>query len=57
MQTLSANMGGSETFEKRSDTVFIPDLPVLPDLGSNGACISTLMSIGNEPNISICFIL
>ncbi|KAL4765477.1 uncharacterized protein BDW70DRAFT_155962 [Aspergillus foveolatus] len=51
MQTLVNLMGGSETFEARLDLMFKPNTSVQA-LGPNGAGITTLMNIGNEPDFA-----
>ncbi|GFF50725.1 uncharacterized glycosidase Rv0584 [Aspergillus udagawae] len=51
METLIDFMGGPDTFEDRLDTMFKPNLSV-QDLGANGAGITTLMNIGNEPDFA-----
>ncbi|KAL2838781.1 glycosyl hydrolase family 92-domain-containing protein [Aspergillus pseudodeflectus] len=51
MKTLIDLMGGPETFEARLDLVFKPNTSVQP-LGPNGAGITTLMNIGNEPDFA-----
>ncbi|KAJ5692453.1 hypothetical protein N7462_001876 [Penicillium macrosclerotiorum] len=51
MLTLIKFMGGAETFESRLDLMFIPNTSV-QDLGANGAGITTLINIGNEPDFA-----
>ncbi|KAL4921840.1 glycosyl hydrolase family 92-domain-containing protein [Aspergillus aurantiobrunneus] len=53
MKTLIDLMGGSETFEARLDLMqkFNPNTSV-QFLGPNGAGITTLMNIGNEPDFA-----
>ncbi|KAF4222888.1 hypothetical protein CNMCM8980_006619 [Aspergillus fumigatiaffinis] len=51
METLIDFMGGPDTFEARLDTMFKPNLSV-QNLGANGAGITTLMNIGNEPDFA-----
>ncbi|KAJ6157867.1 hypothetical protein N7470_005459 [Penicillium chermesinum] len=51
MKTLIKYMGGNATFERRLDTMFQPNLSV-QNLGANGAGITTLINIGNEPDFS-----
>ncbi|GIJ87566.1 hypothetical protein Asppvi_006476 [Aspergillus pseudoviridinutans] len=51
METLIDFMGGPDTFEARLDAMFKPNLSV-QDLGANGAGITTLMNIGNEPDFA-----
>ncbi|PKX91959.1 glycosyl hydrolase 92 [Aspergillus novofumigatus IBT 16806] len=51
METLIDFMGGPATFEARLDTMFKPNLSV-QNLGANGAGITTLMNIGNEPDFA-----
>ncbi|KAL1962334.1 hypothetical protein VTN77DRAFT_9825 [Rasamsonia byssochlamydoides] len=49
METLISFMGGPTTFESRLDLMFKPGVAV-QNLGANGAGITTLMNIGNEPD-------
>ncbi|KAL4810093.1 glycosyl hydrolase family 92-domain-containing protein [Aspergillus unguis] len=51
METLIDLMGGAETFEARLDMMFKPNTSVQA-LGPNGAGITTLMNIGNEPDFA-----
>ncbi|KAL3463002.1 glycosyl hydrolase family 92-domain-containing protein [Aspergillus heterothallicus] len=51
METLIGLMGGPETFEARLDLMFKPNTSV-QQLGPNGAGITTLMNIGNEPDFA-----
>ena len=51
MASLIAFMGGNDTFEKRLDTMFIPGLAT-QNLGVNGAGITTIINIGNEPDFA-----
>ncbi|CAL5866270.1 uncharacterized protein PFLUO_LOCUS477 [Penicillium psychrofluorescens] len=51
MKTLIQFMGGAKTFESRLDMMFKPNTSV-QNLGANGAGISTLMNIGNEPDFA-----
>ncbi|OJJ48684.1 hypothetical protein ASPZODRAFT_158344 [Penicilliopsis zonata CBS 506.65] len=51
VETLIELMGGLETFESRLDKMFEPGVAV-QDLGDNGAGITTLMNIGNEPDFA-----
>ncbi|KAL2835019.1 glycosyl hydrolase family 92-domain-containing protein [Aspergillus cavernicola] len=51
MQTLIDLTGGPDTFEARLDLMFKPNTSIQP-LGPNGAGISTLMNIGNEPDFA-----
>ncbi|KAL3496950.1 glycosyl hydrolase family 92-domain-containing protein [Aspergillus germanicus] len=51
MKTLINLMGGPETFESRLDLMFKPNTSV-QELGPNGAGITTLMNIGNEPDFA-----
>ncbi|KAL4779572.1 glycosyl hydrolase family 92-domain-containing protein [Aspergillus varians] len=51
METLINLMGGPETFETRLDLMFKPNTSVQP-VGPNGAGITTLMNIGNEPDFA-----
>ncbi|CEL07447.1 Putative Glycosyl hydrolase, family 92 protein [Aspergillus calidoustus] len=51
MKTLIDLMGGPETFEARLDLMFKPNTSV-QQLGPNGAGITTLMNIGNEPDFA-----
>ncbi|KAL4931249.1 uncharacterized protein BDV17DRAFT_257467 [Aspergillus undulatus] len=51
VETLIDFMGGIEAFEARLDLMFKPNTSVQP-LGPNGAGITTLMNIGNEPDFA-----
>ncbi|OKL58141.1 hypothetical protein UA08_06477 [Talaromyces atroroseus] len=51
VETLIEFMGGSSTFESRLDLMFVPGV-AKQDLGANGAGITTLMNIGNEPDFA-----
>lgn len=51
MQTLIQFMGGSDMFERRLDHIFMPNTAE-QDLGANGAGITTIMNIGNEPDFA-----
>ncbi|RAL10842.1 uncharacterized protein BO97DRAFT_444331 [Aspergillus homomorphus CBS 101889] len=51
MQTLIDLMGGADTFESRLDLMFAPNMSV-QDLGPNGAGITTILNIGNEPDFA-----
>ncbi|EMC98467.1 glycoside hydrolase family 92 protein [Baudoinia panamericana UAMH 10762] len=51
MQTLIQFMGGSAEFERRLDYIFQPNTSE-QNLGANGAGITTLMNIGNEPDFA-----
>ncbi|KAF5858423.1 hypothetical protein ETB97_004418 [Aspergillus alliaceus] len=51
METLIGLMGGPDTFESRLDLMFKPNMSV-QDLGPNGAGITTLINIGNEPDFA-----
>ncbi|KAK4899433.1 hypothetical protein LTR27_003166 [Elasticomyces elasticus] len=51
MQTLIQFMGGAVEFERRLDYIFLPNTSE-QDLGANGAGITTLMNIGNEPDFA-----
>ncbi|KAL2003273.1 hypothetical protein VTN02DRAFT_4483 [Thermoascus thermophilus] len=51
METLIKFMGGPETFESRLDLMFKPNMS-RQSLGANGAGITTLMNIGNEPDFA-----
>jgi len=51
MQTLIEFMGGPEAFESRLDYIFQPGT-AQQDLGANGAGITTIMNIGNEPDFA-----
>ncbi|KAJ5460041.1 uncharacterized protein N7458_001593 [Penicillium daleae] len=50
-ETLIELMGGPETFESRLDLMFQPNTSV-QNLGANGAGITTLINIGNEPDFA-----
>jgi putative alpha-1,2-mannosidase len=51
MKTLIQFMGGDDEFERRLDYIFMPGTSE-QDLGANGAGITTLMNIGNEPDFA-----
>ncbi|KAL1872506.1 hypothetical protein Plec18167_006624 [Paecilomyces lecythidis] len=51
METLIEFMGGSATFESRLDLMFKPNMS-RQNLGANGAGITTLINIGNEPDFA-----
>jgi len=51
MQTLIEFMGGAQAFESRLDYIFQPNT-VQQDLGANGAGITSIMNIGNEPDFA-----
>ncbi|CAI7577048.1 unnamed protein product [Penicillium glandicola] len=51
VKTLIEFMGGPRVFESRLDLMFKPNMSV-QDLGANGAGITTLMNIGNEPDFA-----
>lgn len=51
MKSLISKMGGPTTFEKRLDEMFVPDAP-RQSLGNNGAGITTIFNIGNEPDFA-----
>ncbi|KAI0152810.1 glycosyl hydrolase [Xylariaceae sp. FL1272] len=51
METLIEFMGGAEKFEERLDFIFKPNSSE-QDLSANGAGITTLMNIGNEPDFA-----
>ncbi|KAJ5549124.1 hypothetical protein N7513_006358 [Penicillium frequentans] len=51
VETLIKFMGGSETFDSRLDMMFKSNMAI-QDLGDNGAGITTLMNIGNEPDFA-----
>ncbi|EME46957.1 glycoside hydrolase family 92 protein [Dothistroma septosporum NZE10] len=51
METLISFMGGADEFERRLDYIFQPNTSE-QDLGANGAGITTLMNIGNEPDFA-----
>lgn len=51
MQTLIQFMGGETEFERRLDYIFMPGTGE-QDLGANGAAITTIMNIGNEPDFA-----
>ncbi|KAK3048750.1 hypothetical protein LTR09_009862 [Extremus antarcticus] len=51
METLIQFMGGESEFERRLDYIFQPGTSE-QDLGANGASITTLMNIGNEPDFA-----
>ena len=51
MQTLIDFMGGPTAFESRLDYIFQPGTSQ-QNLGANGAGISSIMNIGNEPDFA-----
>ncbi|KAI2838417.1 CAZyme family GH92 [Aspergillus niger] len=51
METLIDYMGGADTFESRLDIMFEPNMSV-QNLGANGAGITTIINIGNEPDFA-----
>lgn len=51
MQTLIQFMGGPTEFERRLDYIFQPNTSE-QNLGANGAAITTIMNIGNEPDFA-----
>ncbi|ROW02940.1 hypothetical protein VSDG_01734 [Cytospora chrysosperma] len=51
METLVQFMGGNDEFERRLDYIFIPNTTE-QDLHENGAGITTIMNIGNEPDFA-----
>lgn len=51
MQSLIQFMGGEDEFERRLDYIFQANTSE-QDLGANGAGITTLMNIGNEPDFA-----
>lgn len=51
MESLISKMGGSATFEKRLDKMFVPNA-AQQSLGVNGAGITTIFNIGNEPDFA-----
>ncbi|KAI1842823.1 hypothetical protein JX266_010999 [Neoarthrinium moseri] len=51
MQTLIQFMGGEAEFERRLDYIFQPNTSE-QDLSANGAGITTIMNIGNEPDFA-----
>ncbi|KAJ9130912.1 Glycosyl hydrolase [Pleurostoma richardsiae] len=51
MQTLIDFMGGAAEFERRLDYIFQPNTSE-QDLSANGAGITTIMNIGNEPDFA-----
>ncbi|OJZ86765.1 glycoside hydrolase family 92 protein [Aspergillus luchuensis CBS 106.47] len=51
METLIDFMGGADTFESRLDMMFEPNMSV-QNLGANGAGITTIINIGNEPDFA-----
>ncbi|KAM0722627.1 hypothetical protein Q7P37_002068 [Cladosporium fusiforme] len=54
MQTLIDFMGGPTAFESRLDYIFLPNTSQ-QDLGANGAAITTIMNIGNEPDFATMY--
>ncbi|KAB8070251.1 glycosyl hydrolase [Aspergillus leporis] len=55
MEALIELMGGDDAFESRLDLMFKPNMSV-QDLGPNGAGITTLMNVGNEPDFGIPYL-
>ncbi|KAI1815686.1 glycoside hydrolase family 92 protein [Poronia punctata] len=51
MKTVIELMGGPEEFEKRLDYMFLPNTSQA-NLGANGAGITSIMNIGNEPDFA-----
>ncbi|KAK8111759.1 family 92 glycoside hydrolase [Apiospora kogelbergensis] len=51
MQSLIHYMGGEVEFERRLDHIFQPNTSE-QDLSANGAAITTIMNIGNEPDFA-----
>ncbi|KAI6899081.1 alpha-1,2-mannosidase, putative subfamily [Hortaea werneckii] len=51
METLIDFMGGPDEFERRLDYIHMPNTSE-QNLGANGAAISTIMNIGNEPDFA-----
>ncbi|KAH8772494.1 glycosyl hydrolase [Diaporthe sp. PMI_573] len=51
VQTLIESMGGAPEFERRLDYIFMPNTSE-QDLEENGAGITTIMNIGNEPDFA-----
>ncbi|KAI9043747.1 uncharacterized protein KD926_003098 [Aspergillus affinis] len=51
MESLIDHMGGPDTFESRLDMMFKPNMST-QDLEANGAGITTIMNIGNEPDFA-----
>jgi putative alpha-1,2-mannosidase len=51
MQTLVDFSGGPTAFESRLDYIFQPGTSE-QDLGANGAGITSIMNIGNEPDFA-----
>ncbi|KAF3010268.1 hypothetical protein E8E14_001902 [Neopestalotiopsis sp. 37M] len=51
VQTLIEKMGGGTEFESRLDYIFQPNTSE-QDLSANGAGITTIMNIGNEPDFA-----
>lgn len=51
METLIQSMGGPEAFESRLDYIFQPNTSE-QDLSANGAGITSIMNIGNEPDFA-----
>jgi len=50
-ETLIDFMGGTANFESRLDYIFMPNTSQ-QNLGANGAGISTIMNVGNEPDFA-----
>ncbi|CAN8095877.1 unnamed protein product [Discula destructiva] len=51
METLIDFMGGQSEFERRLDYIFVPNTTE-QNLNENGAGITTIMNIGNEPDFA-----
>ncbi|KAK5137294.1 hypothetical protein LTR08_000264 [Meristemomyces frigidus] len=51
METLIQSMGGPDEFERRLDYIHLPDTSE-QNLGANGAAITSIMNIGNEPDFA-----
>ncbi|KAI0142109.1 glycosyl hydrolase [Pestalotiopsis sp. NC0098] len=51
VESLIAKMGGAAEFERRLDYIFQPNTSE-QDLSANGAGITTIMNIGNEPDFA-----
>ncbi|KAK4540994.1 hypothetical protein LTR36_008363 [Oleoguttula mirabilis] len=51
METLIQFMGGPAEFERRLDYIHLPNTSE-QDLGANGAAITSIMNIGNEPDFA-----
>ena len=54
METLIQFMGGADAFERRLDYIMQPNTSQ-QNLGANGASITSIMNIGNEPDFATAY--